>query len=329
MASIWKGHLTFGLLSIPVRLHRAARKERVQLHYVHSGAPAAPDRSREADGRDGGEQSSATPAAGVQQKPIAQPGVDEAPVTAAAVSRVRQDLIRETDRAPIERRELSKGYEYEPDRYVVIDKEELRKLRPKTSPEMQISQFVRLAEIDPVYFETSYYVLPEGAGEKAYAVLFAVLKKTAYVALAGLAMHGREHIVIVRAGRTGLIAHTIYYTGEIRGENEFRTNEQLVSAKELELASAFVQALSGSFEPDNFKDTYREQLRSLIEGKAARQGAAPTAPARATASPVDIMEALKSSLARAKKPEAAPVEPARKAPGKLTELRKKPQRRKA
>ena len=261
--------------------------------------------------------------------PEEAPDVEEPLVAAPSVSRLQQNLVRETDRSPVDPREIVRGYEYEPERYVVVDQKELRQLRPKTSTEMQISQFVRLAEIDPLYFETSYYVLPERGGEKPYAVLFAVLKKTGYVALAGMAMHGREHIVILRGGRSGLIAHTMYYTDEIRGENEFRTDVALVGAKELELATAFVQALAGSFEPEKFKDTYREQLRALLEGKAARQAVSPAAPARTAAAPIDIMEALKASLARPQKADASPVAPARKAPGKMTELRKKPQRRKA
>jgi DNA end-binding protein Ku len=245
------------------------------------------------------------------------------------VSRVEQQLVRESDSSLIDRREVARGYEYEPDRFVVVEQAELRRLRRKTSADMRISQFVRLADIDPLYFETSYYVVPDAGGEKPYAVLFAVLKQTGYVALSDVAMHGRDHVVVVRAGRSGLIAHTMFYTDEIRAENEFITNVELVSAKELELGSAFVEALAASFDPGQFKDAYREELRALIEGKAARQAVTPAAPVQPASPAVDILEALKASLAQAKKAQAASAEPARKRPAKVTEIKQKPQKRKA
>jgi len=163
--------------------------------------------------------------------------VDPTPV--AKISRVRQTLVSAGGEQPINREEVFKGYEVEPDRYVVLDPQELRGLRRKTSPHMEIVRTVKLTEIDPVFFETSYYVEPDRAGERPYAILFAALRETGCVALARVGMHGREHIVIVRPGEKGLLAHTMFYTDEIRFENEFRTDVQSVGAKELELAKTF------------------------------------------------------------------------------------------
>jgi DNA end-binding protein Ku len=330
--TIWKGHLTFGLVSIPVRLHKAARKERVRLQYVHADTTHAaqtawtpgepPEPETESTSRPGEN-------APAMASPLENSAVEIPTAPPPPVSRVEQQLVREGDSSPIDRRELARGYEYEPDRFVVVEQEELRRLRRKTSPDMRISQFVRLEEIDPLYFETSYYVVPDAGGEKPYAVLFAVLKQTGYVALSGVAMHGRDHVVVVRAGRSGLIAHTMFYTDEIHAENEFTTDVELVTSKELELGSAFVEALAASFDPGQFKDAYREELRALIEGKAARQAVTPAAPAQPAPPAVDILEALKASLAQAKKVQAAPAEPARKMPAKVTEIKRKPQRRKA
>jgi len=145
-------------------------------------------------------------------------GEPSGPATAdvAPVERVRQELFARETQVPIPRSELLKGYEFEKDRYVVIDKEDIEKITPKTATEMQIVEFVKLAEIDPIYLETSYYVSPEGAGEKPYALLFEALRESGYVAPAEFAMRGRQHAVILRAGATGIIAHTMYYADEIR-----------------------------------------------------------------------------------------------------------------
>src|ERR1043166_6493495 len=113
---------------------------------------------------------------------------------------------------------------------------------------MEIVRSVRLAEIDPVFFETSYYVVPDPGGEKAYAILYEALKKTEHVALARVGMYGREHVVIVRPGEHGILAHTMFYTDEIRFENEFRAKVEGVGPKELELAKTFLEAIEARSE---------------------------------------------------------------------------------
>jgi DNA end-binding protein Ku len=198
-----------------------------------------------------------------------------------------------------------KGYEYETNRYVVIEKEDLEKITPKTATEMQILEFVKMSEIDPIHFETSYYVSPEEAGEKPYALLFEALRQSGYVALAEFSMRRRQHAVVIRPGATGIIAHTMYYADEIRKIDEFRTNTQLVTAKERDLAVTLINAMAAPFEPEKFKDTYREKLQELIaakiEGKevVAQQSVSKAAPV------VDIMEALQKSLAIRRKPVAS------------------------
>src|SRR5207248_1932281 len=148
----------------------------------------------------------------------------------APVSRVRQALVTSADMQPITRAEVLKGYEVEPDHYVVLDREELRGIQRRTSQNMEIIRSVRLSEIDTVFFETSYYVVPDRGGEKAYAILFGALHATGHVALARVGMYGREHVVIVRPGKHGMLAHTMFYTDEIRSENEFRSDVQLAGA---------------------------------------------------------------------------------------------------
>src|SRR5215471_3241853 len=192
---VWKGNLTFGLVSIPVKLYRAARRERVRLHYVHrpeahDPAPDAPISNPPSLTTKASEQRLPESAA---LPPRAEPQPSTQP--SAPVSRVRHALITSDDEQPINRAEALKGYEVEPDRYVVFDQEELKRLQRKTSPDMAIVRSVALAEIDPVFLETSYYVVPDRGGEKAYAILFKALQETGHVALARVGMYGREHIV--------------------------------------------------------------------------------------------------------------------------------------
>lgn len=306
--SVWKGHLTFGLVSIPVRLFKAARPEKISFHQLRKSAPPAPP----------------TPVQ-VKPGPVRVPSKEAmeatpapAPGAAAEASetytRVRQQLVapapaRDEPAAPVARKDIVKGYEYEKNRYVVIEDEELKQLVPKTGTEMQILEFVRLPEIDPVFFETSYYMVPEDAGEKPYALLFASMRETEFVALAEVAMYRREHVMAIRAGEHGLIAHTMFYADEIRADQEYRTDIKLVNAREMDLAKQLVTSLAAAFEPAKYKDKFREKLQSMIDARIAGSTVAET-PAPSQVAPVaDIMEALQNSLKMLKKPAASEPAP--------------------
>src|SRR5262249_11161927 len=141
-------------------------------------------------------------------------------------------------------------------------------LRPKTSSQLEIAEFVRLEEIDPIFFETSYYVAPDRAGEKPYALLFQALSETEYAAIGSLAMHGREHATVIRPGKRGLLLHTLFYANEVRADEEQKADPELVTPKELELAKLFVRALAARFEPEKLKDTFEERLQELIRKRS-------------------------------------------------------------
>ncbi|HLK62086.1 MAG TPA: Ku protein [Bryobacteraceae bacterium] len=317
---IWKGQLTFGLVSIPVKLYRAARRERVQLHYVHQ--EEAPESSNEAQEVPEAPAHETAFNASSWRYPDAEPVVpvprsDEEPESEPAplpppVTRVKQSLVTTGEEQPVRRSELLRGYEIEPDRYVVLDPGELKGLRKKTSAEMEIVRSVRLSEVDPVFFETSYYVVPAQGGQKAYALLFAALQATGHVALARVGMHGREHVVIIRPGQHGMLAHTMFYTDEIRFDNEYRADVQSVGKKELELARTFLEALEAPFAPEEFKDTYREELQAIIARKQASVSVgAPALPAGGAPPPgADILEALRKSIELKRKPVASETQPA-------------------
>jgi DNA end-binding protein Ku len=282
-STVWKGHLTFGLVSIPVRLVRAARAQRVSLRQLYRPRPAA---------------------AVVDTPSVGTPGTirqaeAKFETEVAPVRRTYQSANAEAENEPIEKADLVKGYEYTKGQYVVLDEEDLRQLAPPTATEMQIVEFVRFAEIDPVYLETSYYLLPDESGEKAYALLFDSMRTTGFAAIGHLTMHRRDHVIILRTGNSGLIAHTMYYPDEVRGTEEFRTDTKLVAPKESELAKSLIQALAKPFDPAQFKNAFRERLQQLIESKIEGREVAHVKPAKQT-KVVDIMDALKRSLEEAK-----------------------------
>ena len=262
-STVWKGHLTFGLVSLPVRLYSAARSETVSFNQLHKDDH----------------------------------------------SRVKQVLYCQLEDKPIARTDLVKGFEYEKDRYVVIDDEEVKKVAPKTAKTMEILEFVKTSEVDPIYFESSYYMAPDGAGEKPYALLFEAMRRSEYVALAKVAMHNREHIVILRPSGRGILMHTMYYADEIRKVDEFRTDVSLLKEKELELANTLIESLAGEFKPEQYKDDYRDNLKAMIQAKVEGKEIVETPAPQHLAPVIDILEALKMSLAEGRKPSRS-AEPA-------------------
>jgi DNA end-binding protein Ku len=255
-STVWKGYLTFGLLSLPVKLYSAARSESVSFNQLHK----------------------------------------------ADNSRVKQVLYCQLEDKPIPRSEIVKGYEYEKDKYVVIDEEEVKKVAPKTAKTMEVLEFVKAADVDPIYFETSYYLAPDEAGEKPYALLFEALRKTGSVGVAKISMHNREHIVILRPGGKGILLHTMYYRDEIRQVEEFRTDTSAIKEKELELAVNLVESLEAAFEPEKYKDNYRENLMAMIQAKVRGEEIVEVTATQHKAPVIDILEALKMSLDQVKKP---------------------------
>lgn len=314
-STVWRGYVTFGLISIPVRLFRAARAERVSFRRLYRQDPEEPPKQARPEpvpSRVAPPLPDLTPvrsvSAAAQSAPFPAPELSPRPV----LSPVRQASVRPGDTEEIlPPTSIVKGYEYEPERFVVIEPEELKSVASKTSTQMEIQEFVELTQIDPVYFETSYYVTPEAAGEKAYALLYRALQTTGLVALAQFAMHNREHVVVLRPGKTGILAHTMFFSNEVRADEEYRADITAVSAKELNLAETLIHSLAAPFEPQKYRDTYRERLESIIARKVQGEPAAPIATLQRPAEVVDIADALRRSLANLKKP-AASEEPPRK-----------------
>src|SRR3954465_7352590 len=257
-SSVWKGHLTFGLVSFPIRLFSAARSETVSFNLLHKDDH----------------------------------------------SRIKQITYCQAEDKPVPRSELVKGYEYEKDHYVVIEDEDIKKVAPKTARVMEILEFVKSGQVDPIYLESSYYVAPDEGGEKPYALLFQALKDSSYYALAKVAMHNREHIIIMRPGLKGIVSHTMYFQDEIRQVEEFRTDTSVVKEKELAMAKMLISSLEADFEPQKYHDEYRLNLQQMIEAKIEGKKVV-AAPTEHIAPVIDIMEALKRSLEQKRKPAQA------------------------
>jgi DNA end-binding protein Ku len=278
-STVWKGYLTFGLVSAPVRLYVAARSKSVRFNQLY--------RRRAPEGLPHLNSEFVT-ALSVSPEPSdnqpASIGSSPAP-SASQISHVVQELRPAGEQEAIDREDLVKGYPYGPDQYVILEKSEIQSLVPKTSATMDLQRFVKLGEIDPLFFERSYYLAPDPTGEKAYALLFHAMRRTGYCGVAKVAMHRREHVVILRPHEHGIVAHTMYYVDEIRDAPVTPIDSASITQKEVVVAEAFIKALAGPFEPGSFRDEYRAGIEALIQGKAhGEEVIAPNPGSKATTS---------------------------------------------
>jgi DNA end-binding protein Ku len=203
----------------------------------------------------------------------------------------------------VERAEVEKGYEHEKGQYLLFTQEELDEVEPETAHTMEILEFVKLDEVDPVYFDASYYIAPEEAGQRAYQLLTEAMEKSGYAGIAKIAMHNREYIVIIRPREHGLTLHTMFYSNEIRAEAEYgQADKGQIKDQERTLAQQLIESLAALFEPDKYHDTYQAGLQNLIEAKSSGRKITAMPHTQAKAPVIDLMEALKKSLA--KKPAA-------------------------
>jgi DNA end-binding protein Ku len=276
-STVWKGYITFGLITIPVRLYAAARTERVSFNQLHS----------------------------------------------VCGTRIKQQTYCPHCDRVLDRGEIVKGYEVEKDRYVVVGDEDLKTIAPASSDNMEIFEFVKAEGIDPIYFDASYFMVPEEAGKKAYHLLLETMRKSGYSAIAKIAMHQREYTVVIRPHADGLLLHTMFYPEEVREVPEFRRDENVsVRPQEVELAEKLVEGLATDFEPSKYHDEYQSRVKEMIEAKREGQPVEIGA-ARKRAPVIDLMQALQKSLgelpqrkpaARAvPSPSEAAAEPAKRA----------------
>ena len=252
--AIGSGTISFGLVSIPIKLYTAASSQAVSFNLLH--------------------------------------------VTCG--SRIKQQTFCPTCNEVVERAALVKGYEFAKDQYARVTDEELRALEGEASKIIDIAEFVPLKSVDPIYFEKTYYLGPDKGGEKAYRLLADALAKHERVALATFVMRGKESLVLVRAAQGGLMLHTMYFADEVRSFGEIDRGESAkIKAGELELALQLIDGLaSEAFEPDKYADEHRQRVLDLVNRKVEGQEVTAVGPQVQRAQVIDLMEALKQSLAR-------------------------------
>jgi DNA end-binding protein Ku len=286
--SLGSGTISFGLVSIPVRLYTAASSGNVSFNQLHG----------------------------------------------VCGSRIRQQTFCPKCNRTVERAELVRGYEFAKDQYVQVKDDELKALEGEASKIIDITEFVPLADVDPIYFEKTYYLGPDKGGEKPYRLLADAMEKAGQVALAKYVMRGKESLVLIRPAQNGLMLHTMYFADEVRNFDEIDKGQSAkIRDGELDLALQLINGLaSDTFSPDRYTDEYRHRVLGMIDQKVQGQEITIAEPAAPRAQVIDLMEALKESLAKrgvspddaaAKKPPAkAGAAPAKVKPAEATPRKK-------
>jgi DNA end-binding protein Ku len=254
--SIWSGAISFGLVTVPVKLYSAVSRKSVRFHQLNGKTGVR-----------------------IQQKRVDPTTGDEVPY---------EDIV--------------KGFELTPDRYVVIEPGELEALDPKKTKAIEIEDFVALDEIDPIYYDHPYYLAPGTGGAKAYKLLLEAMRETGRVAIATVVIRSKQQLVAVRPMGDDLLGMaTMVFPDEIIDPS---TIEELaaiaeveINPRELEIAEQLVDSLSGPFDPEKYRDTYRDEVLELVERKAQGEHIAVQPAAEEAEEPVpDLMAALKASL---------------------------------
>jgi DNA end-binding protein Ku len=257
-STVWKGYISFGLISVPIRLFVAAREQHIGFNQIHQ----------------------------------------------VCGSRIKQQTYCPVCERVVERSELVKGYEVEKGNYVIVSNEELKALEAQSSETMEIVQFVKLPEVDPLYYQTSYFSVAEDPGRKAYSLIHKGMQDLKLGAIAKITLHQREQIVMIRPFEKGLVLHTLYYPEEIRAVAEYDNQPDVeVQKAEVELAEQFMKQLTGEFHPENLKDEYEVRVEQLIESKQGQAEAPGKQTKKKLAPVIDLMEALRKSMAEAPKVE--------------------------
>jgi len=271
--SIGSGTISFGLVSIPVKMYTAASSGGVSFNLLH----------------------------------------------AKCGSRIKQQTFCPVCNVVVDRAELVKGYEFAKDQYVRVSDEELKSLEGEGSKLIDIGEFVPLEKVDPIYFEKTYYLGPDKGGEKAYRLLTDAMTASGRVALATFVMRGKESLVLIRAAQSGLMLHTMYFADEVRSFDEIDKGQSAkIKDGELALAQQLIDGLSSAeFEPTRYTDDYRQRVLDLVDSKVEGKEITAVGPQVQRAQVIDLMEALKESLAK-RGASTVPGAPDKKPPTKIT-----------
>jgi DNA end-binding protein Ku len=258
MRTLWTGSLSFGLVTIPVRLYPATDDKSVSFNQLR----------------------------------------------ASDHSRIGYQRVAKADAEVVPYEEIVKGYEYEPDRYVVFDREELDTLKPESSRTIEIVQFTPLEQIDPVYFQRPYYLAPDPAGAKAYGLLAKAMEDRKTVAVCKITLRDKEHLATLRLRDGVFVLETMHWPDEIR---EFDLSEVGLDElpepreQEVQMAETLIENLTEDFEPTAYRDEYRERVLEAVRAKVEGEEVTIVSEEGEAAPVVDLTEALKASVEASRK----------------------------
>jgi DNA end-binding protein Ku len=276
--AIWTGIITFGMVSIPVKLYTATENKDISFNQLH----------------------------------------------AACKSRIKEQKTCPTCDRKIESEEIEKGYEYAKGQYVIVTKEDLEKLPLPNKNCIEITSFINQTEIDPVYYEKSYYIEPEEAARKPFALFMKAMTEKGMTAIAKVAIRSKERLCALRPMDGTLMMSTLLYPDEIRVEKGKPLPDVQISDKEMAMAGSLIDLMAQEFRPQDYTDNYREAVLKVIEAKldGKEVAVAPEAPAGKV---IDLMEALQASMEsmKAKKTGSGKKEPAQAAAASASKPKKK------
>ena len=253
---IWSGAISFGLVTIPVKLYTAVREKRIAFRSLHDQ--------------------------------------DKVPL--------KQKLYCPADGKDVHPEHIVKGYEIEKDRFVVVRQEDLEAAHPKATKSIDIQDFVELSEIDPLYFDRPYYIVPRPEGLKPYRLLVETMEKTGRVGIARVVMHTKEYLAALRPVEGALVMETMHFADEVVSSEGMGPGESKakIDDRELKIATQLVDSLTTKFKPEKYHDEYREKVLDLIERKAHGENIVtrPEAEEKTPRKGADLMAALEASLAK-------------------------------
>ncbi len=259
---------------------------------------------------------------------VARRGISLREIRAADGARIKHRRVAEGSDEEVPYGEIVKAFEITADKYVPLSKDELTALAPSKTRAIEVQDFVELDQIDPIYFDSPYYLGPAAGAEKAYALLAAAMERSGRVAIARFVFRNKEHLAALRPGDGVLTLTTMRFADEVVPPSELEDvlpqGEQKVAKKEIEMAERLIESLSAEFDPAAYRDEYREQLLALIERKASGEEvlSAPEGEEPAPTAAPDLMAALEQSVATAKS-RKRPKKPAKKRPAKKSRAKAK------
>lgn len=255
--SIWTGTISFGLVSVPIRVFSAIEQKDVSFHMI-----------------------------------------DE-----KTKSRIRYKRVSEKTGREIDNDRIVKGYEIRKGEYVLLDPDELEEFDPQTTRAIDIEDFVALDEIDPIYFEHTYFLAPGAGGERAYALLQKAMEKTQKIAIGRVVMRNKQYLAAIRPYGRALALETMFFPDEVRDVedlSELPERRARVNDKELKIAEQLIESLSSPWKPERYKDTYRESLLAYIKKKAKGDAVEIEEQTEETPAVRNLLDALRASVEETK-----------------------------